>query len=68
MDARSPRLVIGFACAAHAYVHILMALYVTIVLALEDAWGLSYDALIRLWIAGALLVGAGAPLAGWLSD
>lgn len=48
--------------------HVLTALYLTIVLGLERDWGMSYDDLIRLWTVGAVLIGLGAPLAGWLGD
>jgi MFS family permease len=68
MPTRSSRLVILFACAGHAMVHVLTALFLTIVLVLEEAWQRPYDELIALWTAGALLMGLGAPLAGWLGD
>lgn len=31
-------------------------------------WTLRHDEVIALWTLGALLVGLGAPLAGWLAD
>lgn len=68
MDRRASRLAIGFSCLGHAYMHVLTGLYLTVVLGLERDWGLSYDELIRLWTAGSLLIGVGAPLAGWLGD
>ncbi len=68
MESRSARPSLVFCCLGHAYMHLLVALYVTIVLALETAWNLPYDELISLWTVGALLVGAGAPIAGWLGD
>jgi len=55
-------------CLGHATVHILLGLYLTVVLQIERAWEMPYDALIELWTLGALLVGIGAPAAGWLSD
>ncbi len=58
----------AFAWFGHAFMHLLVALYLTIVLALEKEWGLGYDELIGLWTVGAFMVGAGAPLAGWLGD
>lgn len=48
--------------------HMLVALYLTVVLALEPAWKLPYAELIGLWTLGAFLVGALAPLAGYLGD
>jgi len=66
--ARSARLSVAFSCLGHATMHILAALYLTVVLALQGDWGMGYDDLIRLWTIGSLLVGLGAPLAGWLGD
>ncbi len=48
--------------------HILTGLYLTVVIGLVDVWTMPYDELIRLWILGSLMVGLGAPLAGWLGD
>ena len=64
----SSRLAIAFACFGHVFMHLLVSLFVTIVLALERDWQLSYDDLIGLWTLGAFMLGAAAPLAGWLSD
>jgi MFS transporter, FSR family, fosmidomycin resistance protein len=68
MSHRSGRLAIVFSCIGHAQMHVLAALYLTVVLALETDWQVSYDHLLRLWTLGALLIGLGAPLAGWLGD
>ena len=65
---RSASLVLLFACLGHAWFHVMAALFLTLVLVLEPAWNRPYDALIALWTLGALLLGLGAPLAGWLSD
>lgn len=62
------RLVFGFAAAGHFLFHVLVALFLTVVLVLEVEWQRSYDDLIGLWTAGALLIGLAAPLSGWLSD
>ncbi len=64
----SDRLVITFAMIGHAMVHVLIALFLTLVIALEAEWGLAYEQLIALWTIGALLLGVGAPLAGIASD
>ena len=42
------RLVLIFAAAGHCLFHILVALFLTIVLALESEWNRPYDALIEL--------------------
>ncbi|WP_448203483.1 MFS transporter [Azospirillum sp. sgz302134] len=68
MTDMSARLSIGFSWVGHALMHIVTALYLTVVLGLERDWHLPYDELIRLWTLGSLLIGLGAPLAGWLGD
>ncbi|WP_207478947.1 MFS transporter [Arenibaculum pallidiluteum] len=68
MTVDPARLSIGFSCLGHAVMHVLTALYLTIVLGLERDWAIGYDTLISLWTVGAVLVGLGAPLAGWLGD
>jgi MFS transporter, FSR family, fosmidomycin resistance protein len=67
-DVYSPKFAIGFACLGHATMHVLVTLFLTIVLALQHVWGMGYDELIELWTLGALMLGVGAPLAGWASD
>jgi MFS family permease len=57
-----------FASLAHALFHIIAALFMTLVLVLEPLWQRPYDELIALWTGGALLLGLGAPIAGWLGD
>lgn len=64
----SARLSVGFSWVGHTMMHITAALYLTVVLALEREWNLPYDELIRLWTLGSLMIGVGAPLAGWLGD
>jgi len=64
----TPRLTLIFASLGHALFHLIIALFITLVLVLEPIWGRSYDALIALWTGGALMLGLGAPVAGWLSD
>lgn len=68
MTDMSARLSVGFSWVGHTMMHIVTALFLTVVLALEAEWKLPYDELIRLWTLGSLLIGLGAPLAGWLGD
>lgn len=68
MIERSARLSQIFAWLGHGMMHLLVALFLTVVLALESEWALPYGELISLWTIGALLVGLGAPLAGLLGD
>lgn len=68
MSLLSARLAVAFSCLGHAVMHILAALYLTIVVGLERAWTMPYDELIQIWTFGSLMIGVGAPLAGWLGD
>jgi len=68
MRAGAPFPILFFACAAHGMHHALVALYLTLVLVLSKDWGLGYADLISLWTLGSLLIGLGAPLAGWMGD
>lgn len=62
------RLTLIFASLGHALFHVIVALFITLVLVLEPLWGRPYDELIGLWTLGALMLGLGAPIAGWLGD
>jgi MFS family permease len=64
-DARAPLI---FAGLGHGLHHILTGLFPTVVLVLVPLWNLPYEELIALWTMGALLLGLGAPAAGWLAD
>jgi MFS family permease len=64
----SPALARGFSNIGHAYSHLLMMLFPTVVLALEKGWGMSYGELIVLMLAGQVLYGVAALPAGWLGD
>ena len=68
MRLSAPFPVLFFASAAHGLNHVLLALYVTLVLVMTQAWHLPYNQMIGLWTLGAMFVGLGAPLAGWLAD
>jgi MFS transporter, FSR family, fosmidomycin resistance protein len=63
---RSPAVV--YASVGHFLHHVLTGLFLTLAVVLERAWALPYDEVIALWAWGALLVGLGAPAAGWLAD
>jgi len=68
MRLSAPFPVLFFASAAHGLHHVLIALYLTLVLVITVTWHLPYNDLIALWTLGAMLVGLGAPFAGWLAD
>jgi len=68
MRRSAPFPVLFFASAAHGMNHVLIALYLTLVLVVAQEWKLPYSDLIALWAPGAMLLGLGAPLSGWLGD
>lgn len=68
MRLSAPFPVLFFASAAHGLNHVLLTLYLTLVLVIAPVWRLPYNHLIALWTLGAMLVGLGSPIAGWLAD
>jgi len=57
-----------FLNVGHAYDHLFMLLFPTVVLSLESAWGRPYSELLPLSLGGFIAFGAGAVPAGWLGD
>ena len=66
--AKSNRLTLIFSSIGHFLVHMMMAFFFVIVLALETEWQRPYHELIELWTLGAFLVGLCALPSGWLAD
>lgn len=62
------RLIVAFAAAGHFLHHVLTGLFLTLAVVLERAWEKPYAEIIALWTLGAMLIGLGAPAAGWLAD
>lgn len=62
------RLVVLFAAAGHFWHHVLTGLFLTLAVLLERVWDRPYAEIISLWAAGAMMIGLGAPLAGWMAD
>lgn len=60
--------VLVFASVGHFAVHLLLGLHATAALAIEREWSVDYGTVIALGVWGAFLLGAAAPLAGWLAD
>ncbi len=60
--------VVVFSCLGHLYIHLCMAFYFVIILALEVDWRMPYHDLLELWTLGALMIGAAALPAGMLGD
>ncbi|MGQ3045570.1 MAG: MFS transporter [Niveispirillum sp.] len=65
---RSAHLSLAYSNIGHSTMHIMTVLYLTVVLELTREWQTDYQDLIKLWTFGSLLVGLGAPIAGWLGD
>jgi MFS family permease len=64
----SDRVRFLFLNVGHAYDHLFMLLFPTVVLALETEWGRPYSELLPLSLGGFIAFGAGAVPAGWLGD
>ena len=58
----------AFLNLGHAYDHLFILLYPTVVLALGDVFQASYGELLALSVYGFVAFGAGALPAGWLGD
>lgn len=68
MTKTSVRWAIVFANLGHTLTHLMMLLYPTVVLTLENQWQLSYGSLMWLFVPGLVLYGLAALPAGWLGD
>ncbi len=64
----SNRIGFGFLNIGHAYDHLFMLLFATVVLGLEDKFEQSYDDLLALASPGFIAFAAGTLPAGWLGD
>jgi len=64
----SARLSLGFSCIGHSYSHLFAPIFYVAALSLEQELALSHGEVITLIVAGNVLFGFGAPLAGWLGD
>ena len=68
-NAAKPWIAVGFAGIGHTYSHLFQPIFFTLVpLALESYLHLSHGETVSLIVAGNLLFGFAAPLAGWLAD
>ena len=63
-----PGRALVFSNLAHYYNHVIMLLFPTVALVLENEWGLSFGALLQLAFWGYLAYGLAALPAGWLGD
>lgn len=68
MSVRSARASLAFSCLGHLYAHVFEPIFYIVALVLPGELGLSYEEVLALIIAGKLLYGLLAPVAGWLGD
>ncbi|MBT3700749.1 MAG: MFS transporter [Alphaproteobacteria bacterium] len=68
MTRLSTNLTLAYSCLAHAYTHMFVLLYATVVLVLEREWGLTFSELQWLSVPGFVMFGVAALPAGWLGD
>jgi MFS transporter, FSR family, fosmidomycin resistance protein len=68
MTRISTNLTLAYSCLAHAYTHMFILLYATVVLVLEREWGLTFSELQWLSVPGFVMFGVAALPAGWLGD
>jgi MFS family permease len=68
MTRLSNNLTLAFSCIAHAYAHLFILLYATVVLVLQNKWDMSYADLQWLYVPGFVMFGVAALPAGWLAD
>ena len=64
----SARLSLGVCCVGHTFSHIFQPVFYVSALVLESELGYTHGAVIGLIVAGNVLYGAVAPVAGWLGD
>lgn len=64
----SARLSLGFSCIGHSYSHLFAPIFYVAALSLEQELSLTHGEVVTLIVAGNVLFGFAAPLAGWLGD
>lgn len=64
----SSRLPLAFSCVGHTYSHLFAPIFFVVALLLEAEFGLTHGEVVTLIVAGNVLFGLAAPLAGWLGD
>ncbi|MBC8267543.1 MAG: MFS transporter [Rhodospirillaceae bacterium] len=67
-EHRSARLSLGFSCIGHSYSHLFAPIFYVAALSLEEELTLGHGEVVTLIVAGNILYGLAAPLAGWLGD
>lgn len=68
MTAASARASLAFSSVGHSFAHLFEPIFYIVALVLPAQLGLPYEEVLALIIAGKLLFGLAAPIAGWLGD
>lgn len=68
MSASSARASLAFSAVGHSYAHLFEPIFYIVALVLPSVFGMPYEEVLALVIAGKLLFGLAAPAAGWLGD
>lgn len=68
MSATSARAALAFSSVGHSFAHIFEPIFYIAALVLPAELGMPYEEVLVLVVAGKLLYGLAAPLAGWLGD
>ncbi len=67
-ESLSARLSLAFSCVGHSYSHLFAPIFYVAALSLEKELALTHGEVVVLVVAGNVLFGVAAPLAGWLGD
>lgn len=62
------RWAVVYASLGHFLFHYVTAMYFSLVLGLARDWGEAYEALLRLWVPGAIAIGVLSLPMGWIKD
>lgn len=68
MSTVSARAALVFSALGHSFAHLFEPIFYIVALVLPAELGLPYEDVLMLVVAGKLLYGLAAPLAGWLGD
>lgn len=68
MSAASARAALAFSSVGHAFAHLFEPIFYIVALVLPAELGMPYEEVLILVVAGKLLYGLAAPLAGWIGD
>ncbi len=68
MSKSSARAALAFSSIGHSFAHLFEPIFYIVALVLPAELGMPYEEVLVLVVAGKILYGVAAPLAGWLGD